>query len=217
MPPHRLSAPNRQRRCRFSGPPESGFPLSVLPDGLPGLGVPISLQNSVVAVRCPQLLVCPDTLGSLGTGQHASRMLFLNCFTLFPPSSTGPDSTPKPDKPRGNVNLLERISPGMSQMGLGHGALGCSFGSTGLLRVERKVMIKMGMLTVDAALNLVEQYLPTARVALVQQPDGSWRATILWKEQDFRHCPEVYASTAPLAIASALLAALAANTAPVDS
>ena len=66
-------------------------------------------------------------------------------------------------------------------------------------------------LTVDAALALVQRHLPQARVALVEQPNGSWRATILWRRHEDRECPEVYARTAPLAIASALLIALQAE------
>ena len=67
-------------------------------------------------------------------------------------------------------------------------------------------------LSVDAALALVQRYLPGARVALVEQPDRTWRATILWfDDRDFRECPEVDAKLAPLAIAKALLAALEAK------
>ena len=66
-------------------------------------------------------------------------------------------------------------------------------------------------LTVDAALALIQRHLPKARVALVEQPNGTWRATILWRTPEFRDCPEAHAKTAPLAIASALLAALRAE------
>ena len=66
-------------------------------------------------------------------------------------------------------------------------------------------------LTVDAALALVRRHLPEARIALTEQPDGSWRAVILWRRPEFRDCPETHARTAPLAIASALLAALQAD------
>ncbi|HZF97740.1 MAG TPA: hypothetical protein VEY92_05775 [Pseudoxanthomonas sp.] len=71
-------------------------------------------------------------------------------------------------------------------------------------------------LTVDAALALVQRHLPEARIALTEQPDGSWRATILWRTPEFRDCPEAHAKTAPLAIASALLAALRADSQRAD-
>lgn len=63
--------------------------------------------------------------------------------------------------------------------------------------------------SVDEALALVARVLPdTVRVALVQQPDRTWEASMLRVESDDADCPVEAGRTAPLAILAALLTAL---------
>lgn len=63
--------------------------------------------------------------------------------------------------------------------------------------------------SIDAALALCERVLPsTARFGFVQQPDSTWRATVLWVEPDESECPEADGKNAPLALLDALLSAL---------
>jgi hypothetical protein len=63
--------------------------------------------------------------------------------------------------------------------------------------------------SLDAAIALVERVLPgTARIGLVQNPDKTWNATILWVEPDDSECPQESGRSAPLALLEALLSAL---------